>query len=84
MCLSGVEEGLVHSFRHYRVVRPALVKQFFDLFIAFATIATNAKAFKQLAAGANTIVDSCCYLLVGDSLTNTYIHLIYLRGDFYK
>ncbi|MFZ2450362.1 MAG: hypothetical protein WAW36_07585 [Methylovulum miyakonense] len=51
------------------------------MFITFAAITSDAKAFKQLAAGANTIIDGRCYLLVGDSLTDTYIHWVYLLGE---
>jgi hypothetical protein len=79
--LSGVEVRLVNSGCHYRIVLAMLVKQFFDLFVAFATVAADTKTLKQLAAGADAIVDGCGYLLIRNCFTNTYIHCLYLRTD---
>lgn len=58
-----------------------LVKQFFYLFVAFATVAADTKTFKQLAARTNAIIDGGGYLLICNCFTNTYIHCFYLRTD---
>jgi hypothetical protein len=65
---------LVYGVKHYRVGGAVLVKQFLDVLVTFAAIAAHAKAFKQLAAGTNAIVDGCFDVPVSDGFTNTYIH----------
>ncbi len=53
----------------------ALRKDFFDLQITFPAIATNAKRFIQTAPGVSACVYRALDLTVGNSFTNTNVHM---------